>query len=84
MMDGQSHRARLREVVDNSGGQRYDPHGSDDPPRNASGAHSIRQGAAIRAGRGGGVVGTRGRGAPTAHRRLAMLHDSRILNEMLT
>jgi hypothetical protein len=84
MMDGQSHRAKLRQIIDNTGGQRYDPHGSDDPPRNPSGVHVIRPGTAIRRGRGGGVVGNRGRGALTAHRRLVMLHESRFLNELLT
>lgn len=66
MMDGQSHRARLREVVHNSGGQEYDPHGNDDTSRQPPASNSTGGGAASRGGRGGGVTGARGRSALTS------------------
>jgi hypothetical protein len=85
-MDGQSHRARLREVVDNSGGQQYDPHGSDNTPRQRSAAQSTRGGTASRGGRGGGggVVGTRGRGTPTSLGRSGILHELIMPSNTLT
>jgi len=66
MMDGQSHRARLRELVHNSGGQQYDPRGSDDTSRQPPAGNSTRGGTASRGGRGGRVAGTRGRSALTS------------------
>jgi hypothetical protein len=65
MMDGQSHRARLKELVHNSGGQQYDPHGNDDTSRQPPAGNSTRGGTASR-GRSGGVAGTHGRSALTS------------------
>ena len=65
MMDGQSHRHRLTEVVSNTGGQKYDPKGSDDVVPEPTRVYSARGGStASRGGRGGGIVGSRGRGPP--------------------
>jgi hypothetical protein len=67
MMDGQSHRARLREAVHNSGGQEYDPNGNGDTSRRPPAGNSAGGGIASR-GRGGGVASTRSRSAPTSLR----------------
>jgi hypothetical protein len=81
MMDGQSHRAKLREVVGNSSGQHYDPHRNDDAPCRTSGAHTTRGGPVSRGSRGGGVIGTRGRGAPNPRRRSVTIQAQRTLND---
>jgi hypothetical protein len=75
MMDGQSHRAKLREVVGNSMDQRYDPHGNDDALCRTSGAYTTR---------GSGVSGTRGRGATNQHRRSVIPYAQRTLGDKLT
>jgi hypothetical protein len=61
MLDGQTHRARLNERVRNEGGQRYDfEQHLAAVPRSQS-HQASRGGSAARGGRGGGVIGTRGR-----------------------
>lgn len=59
MMDGQSHRARLNATVRGDDSQ---------PPP----AFSSRGGPSTRGGRGGGVMGTRGRGGSTSSRQYVM------------
>jgi hypothetical protein len=66
MMDGQSHRARLREAVHNSGGQEYDPRGNGDTSRQPPASNNTGGGTASRGGRGGGVAGTRSRSTITS------------------
>ena len=59
MMNGQSHRARLNEDIKKSGGQDYNRKAESLDNR----ARGIPRGPR-RQGRGGGVVGSRGRGMP--------------------
>jgi hypothetical protein len=61
MMDGQSHRARLREAVRNSGGQGYDPHGNGDISRQPPVSNSTSGDTISRGGRSGGVAGAHSR-----------------------
>lgn len=63
MMEGQSHRAQLRQLVGNTGGQRYDLHRGDDTPHPTTATSNPYGGTATRRCRGSGAVGTRGRGA---------------------
>jgi hypothetical protein len=66
MMDGQSHRARLREAVHNSGGQEYDPRGNGDTSRQPPASNNTGGGTASRGGRSGGVAGARSRSTLTS------------------
>ncbi|KAK2793546.1 hypothetical protein FQN52_001132 [Onygenales sp. PD_12] len=59
LMNGQTHRAQLIEMVRSKGGQDYG-YNPDDPRRSSQGTIPAR--GAKGAGRGGGVAGTRGRG----------------------
>ena len=62
MMNGQSHRARLNETLQQVGGQR-DYFERQGPARSNVGAAAVpRGGSAVRGGRGGGAAGARGRG----------------------
>ena len=81
MMDGQSHRARLREMIDNSGGQQYDIEAVGNASRQPFATHSARGGASTKGDRSGGFVGTRGRMAPASPRRLAMTQGFLCLTE---
>lgn len=60
LMNGQTHRAHLSELVKESGGQGY--------AKADSGGRIVKSGSIFHgpksAGRGGGIAGTRGRGTP--------------------
>ena len=85
MMNGQSHRARLNLKVRDDGGQSYDigkkaeEEGFESHQESSSsrGSRGVR---AIGVGRGGGVIGSRGRGRPSTSRTYvnfkALLPDS--------
>lgn len=72
-MDGQSHRAKLSHAVQEQGGQQYassmtvdfqgDKFSSDSPTFRSDHSEGFGRGVrSLAAGRGGGIIGTRGRG----------------------